>query len=116
MRTKGHLIYDLLIGRSMLMRAAKHLKDYARTMDLKCSLGVIYGEDKDHVGKWKAAGKEYGFDNCEDEKFEMIECPLCSACYATFGAKKIMAGRVGRINGILTRMGNGLREKQDDNI
>lgn len=101
-------ILDLLAGRSMLMRAKGHLKDHERWIGLTCSLE---NAEKDHIGLWKQAGKEYGFGNCDDEEFEMKECPRCSAQYAAFKAKRVLGSRVGRINGILTRMGNHLRRK-----
>lgn len=104
---KDNLLQELLIGRSMLMRAMSHLT-YERLIGLTCSLEE---EPKDHIGLWKEAGKEYGFDECDDEHFEVLECPRCSAQYAAFKARKLIMGRVGRINGILTRMGNNLREK-----
>lgn len=107
------IIYGLIAGRSMLMRAAGHLS-YERNQNLKCALFMEHGDyfGLDHIGKWKAAGKENGFGECDDEYFEMIECPLCSAQYAAFKARKLIMGRVGRINGILTRMGNGMRVKE----
>jgi hypothetical protein len=74
-------------------------------------LAPIYGEDEDHIGKWKKAGKECGFSEVEDEHFEMIECPRCSAEYASYQARKLIKNRVARINGILTRLGNSIRER-----
>jgi len=108
---RDSLISNLLIGRSTLLHVIKHLREYARIKDLTCSLGPIYGEDDDHIGKWKKAGKEYGFGEVEDEHFEMIECPRCSAEYAAYQARKILKNRVARINGILTRLGNSIREE-----
>lgn len=104
------LMVDLVIGRAMLLRAIGHLKAYTRKMDLDC---LLRDEQVDHIGKWKAAGKEDGFSNCEDEYDDVMDCPRCSAEYATFKAKKLMAGRCGRINGILTRMGKNWREKNN---
>jgi hypothetical protein len=63
---------------------------------------------------WKKAGKEYGYGSCDDEEFEMNECPLCSAQYAAYRAKRLLKNRLGRINGILTRMGNKIRERNND--
>jgi hypothetical protein len=105
------LITNLLVGRSTLLHAIKHLHAYTRIMDLTCTIGLIYGEDEDHIGKWKAAGKEYGYGHCDNEEFEMNECPLCSAQYAAYKSKKLLKNRIGRINGILTRMGNKIRER-----
>ena len=116
---RGDLIHDLLVGRSALLRAAEHVKDFWHIIDLHCTLEddhgflpVVCKEQQDHIGKWKAAGKEYGFGECEDERFEMLECPLCSAMYAGGEARKLIKARVGRINGILTRMGTHLRERE----
>ena len=111
MRAKGHPIAELLIGRSILMRAVKHL-NYKRQIDLKCSLieSDPYGDD--HIGVWKKWNKENGYDDGGDDYFNMTECPLCSAQFAAFKARKLLKGRVGRINGILTRIGNNLREKE----
>lgn len=111
MRINGH-IDDLLIGRAMLVRAMNHLKDFTRTMDLNCSLlkDDPYGDD--HIGIWKKWNKENGYDEGGDDYFYMMECPLCSAQFAAFRARKLLKGRAGRINGILTRMGNNLREKE----
>lgn len=108
MKKREDLIPELLMGRSMLMRAIGHIKSYSRIDNLECDL---IDSKIDHIGVWKAAGKEHGFGNCDDEKFEMMECPRCSAQYGALKAKKVMAGRCGRINGILTRMGNSLRAK-----
>lgn len=105
------LITNLLVGRSTLLHAIKHLHAYTRINDFECTIGPIYGEDEDHIGKWKKAGKECGFDEVEDEKFEMLECPRCSAEYASYHARKILKNRVARINGILTRLGNSIREE-----
>jgi hypothetical protein len=100
----------------MLLRAIDHLNEYERTKALKCSLLEENNVGNDHIGNWKAAGKEYGFGECDDEEAEMNDCPLCGAQYAAYKAKKILKNRVGRINGILTRMGKHLRSKQEEKI
>jgi hypothetical protein len=112
---RGDLIADLLIGRSMLLRAADHAKDYWHFKDLHCTLEDEEGyltNDIDHIGKYKAAGKEYGWVSLDEEMFEMDECPLCSARWASYKARRIMKAKAGLISGILTRMGNNLREKE----
>ena len=112
MPKRDDIINDLLVGRSTLLHAIKHLREYERIKDLECTLGPIYGEDEDHIGKWKKAGKEYGFSECDDEEFEMNECPRCSAEYSAYQARKILKNRVGRINGVLTRLGNSIRREK----
>jgi hypothetical protein len=121
---RGDLITDLLIGRSALLRAAEHAKDYMRfqvndpngqLVDLHCTLEDKHGflpKNIDHIGKYKAAGKEYGWDSLDDEMFEITECPLCSARWAAWKAKKILKAKAGLITGILTRMGTHLRGKE----
>ena len=111
MNTK--LIRDLLVGRSILLHAAKHAKSYSRFGDMKCTLWADddYGQFKDHIGKWIKAGREDGFDVCEDERFELMECPRCSAEYSAYQAAKMMRAQAGVITGILTRIGNNLRSK-----
>lgn len=109
--TQTEKVAELLIGRSILLRAVKHL-DYTRQIDLRCSLILADPYADDHIGVWKKYNKENGFDEGGDDYFYMMECPLCSAQFAAFRARKLMKGRVGRINGSLTRIGNGLREKE----
>ena len=116
---RGDLITDLMIGRSALLRAAEHAKDYWHFQDLHCSLEdkdgylpMVGSEPEDHIGKYKAAGKEFGWDSLDDELFEINECPLCSARWAAWHARKIMKAKAGLISGILTRMGNHLRERE----
>lgn len=113
---RDKLIANLLVGRSALLRAAEHVKDYWHIADLHCTLEDDYGhlpivgkDTQDHIGKYKATGKEYGFDMCDDEFIEITECPLCSTVWAAYHARKIIKARIGRINGILTRMGNKMR-------
>lgn len=106
-------VSNLLMGRSMLIRASNHLASHSRVRGLTCSLR---DEELDHIGEWKTAGKEYGFGECDDQHCEMLECPRCSAQYAAFKAKRIVRARVGRINGMLTRIGNRLREASDGTL
>ena len=106
------LISNLLIGRSMLLRAIEHAKNWQRYMDLTCSLE---GETDDHIGLWKKAIKEHQsiYDGlCDEEMFEVLECPKCSNIYAGYKARRIMKAKLGTINGILTRMGNNMRGKE----
>jgi hypothetical protein len=111
---KSSLIVHLLVGRSILLRAVNHLNNYNRIKDLQCTMDDQDGHGLDHIGKWKAAGKEYGYGHCDNEEFEMNECPLCSAQYAAYKSKKLLKNRIGRINGILTRMGNKIRERLNE--
>ncbi len=112
------LISNLLMGRSTLLRALEHTKNWQRFMDLKCSLedkdGFLHGLD--HIGLWKAAikeaEKEPSVDLCEDELFEVNECPRCSSIYASYKARRIMKAKLGTINRILTRMGNNMRKSE----
>jgi len=106
---RGDLIHDLLVGRSILLRAAKHLNDFNRWVNLPCDADDL---EKDHIGQWFAFGKAYGYDEGEDVYFNMVTCPRCSAQYSNFKAKKMLVGQAGRITGILTRMGNHLRDKE----
>ena len=116
---RGDLVTELLIGRSMLLRATEHVKSWDHFTDLHCTLEnengflpIVGKTTEDHIGKYKAAGKEYGWDSLDDEMFELNECPLCSAVWAAYKARRIMKAKAGLINGILTRMGNHLREKE----
>ena len=110
---RGDMLTNLLMGRSMLLHSIEHAKNWKRYMDLSCSLE---NQQDDHIGLWKKAIKEARndiyVDMCEDEKFEVMECPKCSAIYAGFKARQIMKAQLGIINGVLTRMGNHLRGKE----
>jgi hypothetical protein len=112
---RGDLLTDLLMGRSMLLHAIESAKNWQRFMDLDCSLDEA---PDDHIGVWKKAIKESDKTSernlCEDELFEVNECPKCSAMYASYKARRIMKQKLGIINGILTRMGNHMRGKDDE--
>ncbi len=106
---RGELIANLMVGRSILLRAVGHLNSYESYKDLPCERDDM---EVDHIGGWKRCGKEYGFQDADEEYENMVECPRCSAQYAAYQARKILKNRVGRINGILTRLGNNMREKE----
>lgn len=106
---RDKLISNLLMGRSILLHAINHLNDYDRVRGLGCERDDL---ETDHIGGWKACGKEYGFQDADEEYEKMVECPLCGSQYAAYQARKILKNRVGRINGILTSLGNKLREKE----
>lgn len=110
---KSQAIVNLMVGRSILLRAVNHLNDYNRVKDLSCTIDDKDAHGLDHIGKWKVAGKEYGYGHCDDEESEMNECPLCSVQYAAYKSKRLLKNRIGRINGILTRMGNKIRERNN---
>ena len=118
---KTDALHNLLIGRSMLLRAMEHVKDFWHIADFHCTLEdhhgylpIVGNATQDHIGKLKAAAKEYGWDSVDDEIFGINECQLCSVVWATSKARRIMKAKLGIINGILSRMGNNLRAKNDE--
>jgi len=98
---------EALIGRAILLRAFHHLREYTR-QPLPGYCGLQQTRDGDHIARWIAAGKEYGYDACDDEFQEMVDCPYCSSVIAASQSRRILKRLKGAIDRQLTVRGNKL--------